>query len=308
MPVHTLDLNFLGNPGVIASYLIPHPHGAVLIESGPGSTVLALQAALRSHGLTSADITDVLLTHIHLDHGGAAGWFARQGARIHVHPFGAPHLIDPEKLLTSASRIYGDQMHLLWGEFLTVPEERVHIVQDGEEVEIEGLHFTAIDTPGHANHHFSYLFNDICFSGDIGGIRMQTVNHLRLPMPPPEFIPELWHSSLDRLLHEYQSGSFTHLAPTHYGIFADAGWHLTKLKQTLNEIETWIQIVMLENPSLEQLNHQFLEWTRQYSLRDGLDVETSALYEAANPSWMSSQGILRYWNKYRGTARNKEIK
>ena len=124
--IDTLDLNFCGFAGAIAAYLISHAHGAVLVECGPGSTVAALwKRRCSGMGLKTGDITDVLLTHIHLDHAGAAGWLARQGARIHVHPVGAPHLINPEKLLASASRIYGDSMQTLWGDFLPVPEDHL---------------------------------------------------------------------------------------------------------------------------------------------------------------------------------------
>src|SRR4030043_437023 len=94
--VYTIDLHFQGLPGAIASYLVPHAHGAVLVECGPGSTLDALQKGIQSFGFSVTDISDVLLTHIHLDHAGAAGWLARQGARIHVHPVGAPHLRNPE--------------------------------------------------------------------------------------------------------------------------------------------------------------------------------------------------------------------
>ncbi len=118
----TLDLNFQGNAGIIAAYLIPHAHGAVLIESGPGSTIPALIKALAKHGFSPNDITDVLLTHIHLDHAGAAGWLAQQGARIHVHEIGAPHMINPAKLLASARRIYLENMERLWGEDRETPQ------------------------------------------------------------------------------------------------------------------------------------------------------------------------------------------
>src|SRR4030067_192880 len=133
-PVHTLDLNFLGVPGTIAAYLIPHRQGVVLIESGPGSTVPALVNSLNSLGYRPADVTDVLLTHIHLDHAGAAGWLAEQGARIFVHPVGAPHLLNPEKLLASARRTSGDMMEPLWGELLPVPEDQLTVISDGEVV------------------------------------------------------------------------------------------------------------------------------------------------------------------------------
>lgn len=109
----TLDLNFQGRPHAIASYLIRDGDAVVLIESGPGSTLASLEAGLEKEGLSTRHVTHVLLTHIHLDHAGAAGWLARQGAEIWVHPVGAPHMINPEKLLASASRIYGDRMETL---------------------------------------------------------------------------------------------------------------------------------------------------------------------------------------------------
>jgi glyoxylase-like metal-dependent hydrolase (beta-lactamase superfamily II) len=296
--VHTLDLNFLGIPGSIAAYLIPHAHGAILIETGPGSTLPALQAGLRAHGLLAADISDVFLTHIHLDHAGAAGWLARQGAQIHVHPLGAPHLIDPERLLNSASRIYGDKMDFLWGEFLPVPEEQLSVLQDGESVEIDGLRIRAIDTPGHAYHHYIYILEDICFSGDIGGVRMPGVRHVRLPMPPPELHLESWRASLKKMRQEYENGSFTRIAPTHFGIFDDPAWHLAAIQEYLDDVETFILRTMPSDPPLETINQQFLSWTKERSARQGLTEQAVNAFEAANPSWMSPAGIQRYWRKY----------
>ena len=133
--VITLDLNFQGKTQTIASYLIRHSSGVVLIESGPGSSITGLRTGLAANGLTVSDVTHVLLTHIHLDHAGAAGWLARQGAQIYVHPVGAPHMLNPEKLLASAGRIYGDQMEKLWGEFLPVPKERLIIARA-----VSGIH------------------------------------------------------------------------------------------------------------------------------------------------------------------------
>jgi len=295
--IHPLDLNFLGIPGTIASYLIPYAHGAVLVETGPGSTLPALVEGLRQNGFTPADVTDVLLTHIHLDHAGAAGWLARQGARIHVHPVGAPHLLDPEKLLASAQRIYGDQMDRLWGEFLPVPEDRLVVIQDGDEVEIDRLCFKALDTPGHANHHYAYLFGDVCFTGDIGGIRLAGPPHLRLPMPPPEFNLELWRQSLARL----RQADFARIAPTHFGIFNDPAWHLNAVAKALDEVEAWMEHIMPTAPTLQTLNDQFLQWTQERSLAEGLQLTDMEAYEAANPSYMSAQGIQRYWRKYRSS-------
>jgi len=292
--IHTIDLNFMGFPGTIASYLIPHAYGAILIECGPSTSLPALLAGLKVHGFSVSNVTDVLLTHIHLDHAGSAGWLARHGVRIHVHPAGAPHLRDPEKLLASARRIYGDQMESLWGEFLPVPPDMLSVPQNGGDIEVGGLNFRAIDTPGHADHHFVYVLEDLCFSGDIGGVRLMNSRHLRLPMPPPDFHLGRWRLSLRRLCEL----PIRRIAPTHFGIYEDADWHLKALGQTLDEVESWIDATMPSNPTVEDLNEQFIQWSRRRSLEAGVRPELIEYYETANPSWMSSYGIQRYWRKY----------
>ncbi len=293
--VFTLDLNFQGIPHVIASYLIKHSQGAVIVESGPGSTIEGLKAALQPHDLTVNDITDVILTHIHLDHAGAAGWLARQGARIYVHPNGAPHMLDPEKLLNSATRIYGPLMDQLWGEFLPVPEDHLVVVQDQQEIVIGNLRFCALDTPGHADHHFAYLFEDICFTGDVGGIRLPGPPHLRVPMPPPEFHLEKWRDSLQKL----RSIRFKRIAPTHFGIYENVDWHLDALKRGLDEVEAFMLEVLPSDPPINVISDRFMQWTEERSLREGLPRGVLSPYEAANPSWMSAAGMQRYWRKYR---------
>ena len=298
--IYALDLNFLGMPHVIASYLIKHGHGAMIIESGPGSTIEGLKTALAAHDLTVADVTDVLLTHIHLDHAGAAGWLARnanhgQGANIYVHPNGAPHLLNPEKLLKSATRIYGDMMDQLWGEFLAVPENRLIVLQDQQDVVIDLLHFCPLDTPGHAEHHFAYLFEDICFTGDVGGIRLPGPPHLRVPMPPPEFHLEKWRASLNKL----QATGCRRVAPTHFGIYEDVAQHWEMLQRGLAEVEEFMQNVMPSDPPVNEINDRFMAWTADRSQQQGLTEEEIAPYEAANPSWMSATGMQRYWRKYR---------
>ena len=293
--IHTIDLKFQGLAGSIAVYLIPHKDGAILVESGPGSTKPGLKAGLAEYGFRPEQVTDVFLTHIHLDHAGAAGWLSHQGARIHVHPNGAPHLLNPEKLLASAGRIYGDMMDSLWGEFLPVPAERLCILEDLKAVEINGFAFQPIDTPGHASHHFAYIFEDICFSGDIGGVRLAGLPHIRVPMPPPEFHLEKWRESLDRLRQQ----KFSRIAPTHFGIYEDAGFHLQALEKALEEVDEWIDRVMPSNLSLEDLRREFISWNEQLSREQGLDRTQVNLHEAANPSFMSADGIRRYWLKIR---------
>lgn len=299
--IFTLDHHFQGITGAIASYLIPHPNGGVLIETGPGSTTDRLVKEMKICGYDPSDISDILLTHIHLDHAGAAGWFAGLGANIYVHHVGAPHLENPEKLLSSAARIYGDKMDELWGEFLPVPAEMIFKLEDGAEITVNGLEFKVLDTPGHANHHHAYIFDNVIFSGDIGGIRMRELNHVRIPMPPPEFNLELWSKSAAKLKAENLKGSFNAIAPTHYGIFTDPEWHINAIESALDEIEVWMEEIMPKGYDIQELNKRFLEWTRERSLDDGISPEQVEPYEAANPSWMSTYGISRYWRKFRQT-------
>ncbi len=296
--VITLDLNFQGKSEAIASYLLPHSGGAILIESGPGSTKAALEQGLRANGYAISDVTHVLLTHIHLDHAGAAGWLARQGAEIYVHPVGAPHMLNPEKLLASAARIYGDKMDMLWGEFLPVPEAKLHVASDGEQIVIGNLRFLPINTPGHAEHHFAYLFEDICFTGDIGGVRIPGYHYLRVPMPPPELHFGKWRESIARLQRE----RFARIAPTHFGLYDDPEWQLTAVARDLDATERWMEQVMPQEPPVEELRQRFTDWMNQQGIQQGLSPDVVRAYELANPPGMSADGLLRYWKKVRMAA------
>ncbi len=296
--VITLDLNFQGKAEAIAAYLIPHSGGAILIESGPGTTKSALEAGLKANGFSVSDVTHLLLTHIHLDHAGAAGWLARQGAEVYVHPVGAPHLLNPEKLLASAARIYGDKMEMLWGEFLPVPEAKLHVAQDGEEIVIGNLRFLPINTPGHAEHHFAYLLEDICFTGDIGGVRIPGYRYLRVPMPPPELHFGKWRESIARLQRE----RFARIAPTHFGVYDDPEWQLAAVAKDLDATERWMEQVMTHEPPVEELRQQFTDWMNQQGIEQGLSPAVVRAYELANPPGMSADGLLRYWKKVRQAA------
>ncbi len=296
--VITLDLNFQGMKQAIAVYLIKHSTGAILIECGPSSTLSALQAALKENGLSASDVTHVLLTHIHLDHAGSAGWWARQGAQIIVHPNGAPHMLNPEKLLASATRIYGDQMETLWSEFLPVPQNQLKVVNDAEEIVIGNLRITPINAPGHAEHHYVYLFEDIAFTGDVGGVRIPGYPYLQVPMPPPELHFGKWHETLKRLRKE----KFNRIALTHFGIYDDPKWQLDQVEKELNAAEKWLEAVMLAEPTVEELRQQFTDWTNEQGRAQGLSAEAARAYDLANPLGMSADGLLRYWKKVRMAA------
>ena len=152
----------LGIPGCTAAFLIETTEGPILVESGPASSLPYLRKGISDAGFNPEDIRHVLLTHIHLDHAGAAGWFAQNGAHIHVHPVGAPHLIDPSRLNASARRIYGDSLDSLLGEMEACPEQMVNAVHDSEDITIGEATFTAIETPGHAIHHHSWSVQLAC--------------------------------------------------------------------------------------------------------------------------------------------------
>jgi glyoxylase-like metal-dependent hydrolase (beta-lactamase superfamily II) len=296
--IHTIDLNFLGRSGTIGAYLVPYSNGCILIETGPGSTINNLITQLDNFGYEIQDITDVFLTHIHLDHAGAAGWWAKHGAQIHVHENGAPHLINPEKLLVSASRLYGELMDSLWGEFISIPEDHISIMHDQEEIHIANLSILALDVPGHANHHLAYLIGDACFSGDIGGIRLNPQQFIRLPMPPPDFHLEKWRSSIQQI----QQVTPKRIIPTHFGIYTDAEWHLQAVLNELDEVEAWMEARLPFNPSVDDLHQQFTEFEQMRAGKYGVEKVIAEAQQVANPSFMSADGIQRYWNKYRKSA------
>lgn len=296
--IHTIDLDFMGRSATIAAYLVPHSQGCMLVETGPTSTIQNLVNGLKEHNHTVEDITDVFLTHIHLDHAGATGWLARQGCQIHVHENGAPHLINPEKLLASAGRLYGDLMDTLWGEFIPVPQEKISIMHDNEVARVGDLSVRALDVPGHASHHLAYLVGDACFSGDIGGIRLNPRHYLSLPMPPPDLNIELWRQSI-RHIQQFEP---TRIIPTHYGIYPDAQWHLQAVLAALDEVEAWMVAHMPSNPSLENLHQQFIEFEQIRAEKYGVEKSLLENQQIANPSFFSADGIFRYWNKYRKPA------
>jgi glyoxylase-like metal-dependent hydrolase (beta-lactamase superfamily II) len=291
--IHTIDLNFQNKTQAIACYLIRDGDAVVLIESGPGSTLPALEAGLATQGLTSRHVTHVLLTHIHLDHAGAAGWLSQQGAQIYVHPNGAPHLLYPEKLIASATRIYADRMGILWGEFLSVEQNQLTVPDDAQEISIGNLKFIPLDTPGHAEHHYSYIFEDVCFSGDVGGVRIPGFNYMRAPMPPPELHFGRWRESITRL----RSMKFSRIAPTHFGIFDDPLWQLDELQKDLEVAEKWIEQVMPSEPSIEELREKFSAWMEAQAIEQGLSEDAVRAYILANPPGMSADGLMRYWKK-----------
>jgi glyoxylase-like metal-dependent hydrolase (beta-lactamase superfamily II) len=291
--IETIDLEFQDTPHAIAAYLVVGPEAPVLVETGPSSTLPTLLARLAELGVRPEEVRDVLVTHIHLDHAGAAGWWASQGARVHVHSLGAPHLIDPSKLLASASRIYGDKMDTMWGEIVPAPADRVVAVNEGEAIRAGGLTFTALDTPGHARHHHVYRIGDIAFTGDAAGIRLPESRWIDLPAPPPEFDLEAWKSTLVRLRRE----GFSVIYPTHFGPTSAVNEQLDGLEVLLEGAVAVVRGLMEEDLDRPTMVDRFRDWIRARAAEIGIDRELIDTYEVPNPRDMSVDGIVRYWRR-----------
>lgn len=296
MEIRTLDTNFQGMTGVTAVFLVIGPEGPVLVETGPGSTIPAITAALATYGYQSADIKHVLLTHIHLDHAGAAGWWAQQGAQLYVHPVGTPHLIDPSRLIASATRIYGEQMGPLWGEIIPAPAEKVTSVADGDTIQAGGLTFTALETPGHASHHHVYRLGDVAFTGDAAGVFLPQTGLISLPAPPPEFQHEVWQETIKRL----ESERFEIIYPTHFGRVMDVGGHLQRFRELLAKSVDFIAERFGAGESREEIIADYKGWNRERMAEHGAAVQEVTQEELANPMTMSVDGILRYLRKKSG--------
>jgi glyoxylase-like metal-dependent hydrolase (beta-lactamase superfamily II) len=271
-----LDLRHLGRERVIGVYLLQTEDGLALNDCGPSTCVPELKARLAERGLELSDVRHLLLSHIHLDHAGAAGVLVREHPelQVHVSEIGAPHLIDPSRLEASARRLYGDEFDTLWGELAPVPEENVHAASS----EVVGL--DCFPSPGHAAHHVCYLDDDgTLYAGDAGGVRILPSSFVLPPTPPPEIDIEAWLVTLDEL----ESRGPERLALIHFGVAEDPQRHLRELRERL---ERWSERV--RNGAGED---EFAQLARSDL---GPDREA---YEQAMPFWQSYAGLKRYWEK-----------
>lgn len=293
MNIYPLDLNFQTITHVIAAYLVVGPQGPVLVETGPASTLATLQARLAGHGYAPADVQHVMVTHIHLDHAGAAGWWARQGARVCVHHVGAPHIVDPARLLSSAQRVYGEALDRLWGETLPAPAGRVRALHDGDTIEAGGLTFTALDTPGHAWHHHVFRVGDVAFTGDAAGICLPGSDYIWLPAPPPEFDLQAWQRTIARLLDQ----NLVALYPTHFGPLENVRGHLEALSALINQAAEFVRERMRAGVGRDALLQQYLERERERARSHGLSQRHFQQCETICPPFMSVDGLMRYWRQ-----------
>jgi glyoxylase-like metal-dependent hydrolase (beta-lactamase superfamily II) len=290
-----IDTHYLNTPEAIGVYLLMGDQPA-LIETGPASTLNHVIDGVRAAGLDPGDLRRLAVTHIHLDHAGGAGTFVRRfpHLQVYVHPIGAPHLIDPSRLLASAARLYGDDLHRLFGEVQPVPADRVHILQDGETVQLGSRTLTALETPGHARHHHAYLDEKTgdLFTGDVAGVALPGSRYVRAPTPPPELDMTAWEQSIAKL----QALRLTRLLLTHFGAHTWIDELLGQLKTRLHEGEAKVREALaagLDEPAITAKLRA--EAKIEIDRRDGPGA--SAKYEVIMPIRQSVIGLIRYVEK-----------
>ncbi|HKB92822.1 MAG TPA: MBL fold metallo-hydrolase [Gaiellaceae bacterium] len=275
-----LDLHHGGVDRSVGCYLLDTDDGPALFDCGPSSTIETLKAGLAREGLALTDVRHLLLSHIHLDHAGAAGGLVREhpALRVHVSEIGAPHLVDPSRLERSARRLYGESFDELWGELAPVPASNVHVVGDL----VLGLE--CFPTPGHASHHVSYLDRDgTLYAGDSAGVRIQPGRYVMPPTPPPEVDIATWQRTID----EIERRAPDRLALIHFGVADDPARHLADLRLELYDWAEFVQGGATED--------EFVEYVRAALANAGEDVAT---YDKAMPLWQSYLGLARWVEKH----------
>jgi glyoxylase-like metal-dependent hydrolase (beta-lactamase superfamily II) len=290
-----LDLNFLGMRRVIGSAVLEGPSGLAVIDPGPTSCLASLESGLADAGYRLDAIRHILLTHIHLDHAGATGTLLQRlpQAVAYVHERGAPHLIDPTKLLASAGRLYGANMDRFWGEFKAVPAERLRVLAGGEKVDLAGRTLDVRYTPGHASHHVSYfdMTDGVAYVGDTGGIRV-VGEYIKAPTPPPDIDLELWEASLQTIEAWHPKA----LVLTHFGKVTDVADHLRNFRGVLSRQAALVRETLASEGTDEERIRRFVEDMRA-DARRRLAPEDAASTEAAAAFDQLWQGLARYWRK-----------
>ncbi len=292
-----ISLPFLGEEEIIGSYLLAGNNELAIIDPGPESMVESLLDAIRQAGFAPQDVTHLLATHVHLDHAGAVGSLVKRmpHAQVYAHSKGIPHLLDTTKVVASATRIYGGRMQHLWGAIESTPVERLHTLEAGDTLNVAGRCLEVHYTPGHAVHHvvfFDASSKDL-FAGDAAGVRLQGVDYVRPPTPPPDIDLEAWFTSIETI---------NKLRPAvlylgHFGATHDTTRHLARLT---TQLRSWGDIVlhaMREGKNEQEILALLIAQTEPEIWRVTNDPTTIPRYEIATNYAMTVQGYMRYWQK-----------
>jgi len=291
LKIHTLDLQFR-IPGTVAAYLVESNGELALIETGPDSTYPNLVQALGRLGVQPSDVRTVLVTHVHLDHAGAAFRLAQTGATIHVHPKGIRHMADPSKLLASATRIYRDRMAELWGTLESIPADQLKVTEDRQKIRVGKAAIEVVETPGHAIHHNAYFVEGAVFTGDVGGVALPGGPVLP-PTPPPDIDLEAWGISIARLRSLHAEAIY----PTHYGRHERVPSYLDELESQLHAWAGWIKDRLDEGKDEAAIVPEFVAWADGRLAAGGVPEADAARYRVALPFAMNVTGLVRYWSK-----------
>ena len=287
-----IDVQYNHTPQVISAYLLLGERPS-LIETGPTSTAETLLAGVTEAGVDPRDLRAAAVTHIHLDHAGGAGTLARRfpQLQVYVHPAGAPHLIDPARLVASAARLYGDALQRLFGEVAPVPEQQVTVLEDGEHVLLGSRRLIAVETPGHANHHHAFwdpTSGDL-FTGDVAGVALPGSRYVRAPTPPPQLDLPAWERSLARI----RALNPRRLLLTHFGPHTWVRELLDQLEARLHKNLRLVREGLAAGESEDAITGRLrAESLREIELRDGTGA--SARYELIMPIRQSVLGLIRY--------------
>jgi len=291
--VKIIDIKFQGIKSAIACFLIDSGEGLIMIETGPSNVYNNIKINLEKEGYNIKEIKHVFVTHIHLDHSGGAWRFAENGAKIYVHPQGADHLIDPQKLIKSATKIYGDKMDTLWGEIKGINKNNIKKVEHKEKIKIGNTTIKSIHTPGHANHHIAWKINNSIFAGDVAGAKIKDGPVLPA-CPPPEVDLEKWHKSLNLIIEEKADTLYL----THFGKSTEVLNHISEMKNILKDWAYWIKEKKSKYDNIEDLTEAFNKYVYNFLKNKAqLDEKLIDQYYAANPPYMSVAGLVRYWDK-----------
>jgi glyoxylase-like metal-dependent hydrolase (beta-lactamase superfamily II) len=300
--LHVLDTLHLGRPGIVAATALETKDGVALFDTGAESTFDNVVTALRQLGIAPEDVRHVFVSHIHFDHAGAAYRFAQAGATVYVHPRGAAHLIDPTRLIESATRIFGADMERLWGRIGPVPQQNVRVLEDGDVVRVSPFAIRAVATPGHASHHHVYHWDDILFGGDVAGVRIGKAPPIP-PFVPPELHVESWLESIGKI----RALEPVDLYLPHFGHVKGRSIsdHLDALEERVSRWSDWLRDKIHAGLDEHQLRAEFAQYEHTDLRAGGASESEIEDYEAADPSYMAVPAAIRYWEKYHPEAFRK---
>jgi glyoxylase-like metal-dependent hydrolase (beta-lactamase superfamily II) len=294
--ISVLDTNWVGRPHSVAAALLESDGHHAIIDPGPESTYTTLRERLHKRGISVAQLDAILLTHIHLDHAGASGTLVRENPRlvVYVHNLGAPHMIDPSRLLASAQRLWPDTLHQLFGETLPVPKENLRILEGGETLTIGTRKLEVAYTPGHASHHVSYFdaSDGIAFVGDTTGIRIDDGPYILPATPPPDISLEIWDNSFATILARRPSRLFL----THFGYATEPAQHIENFRTRLHR---WAALTaeVLRASSDEAAAKEAFVARAQAEMQEQLGPEEADHHAFTAGLDLSFLGLSRYLRK-----------